>query len=695
MDFSNCKDKKIGEKTGILILIVFAVFALGAVFFFLNQRMENNISRFSSEGGSLISEDNPAQSRDSQKAEGIKKFSGEEEFKAYLLSSSLNDYYSVVNLGMNAKTLDAAEESAPSPLTASGMGESVAPQFSSAQRVSQTNVQTVGIDEPDIIKTDGKEIYYSSEPSYYRYAEGTTNDIAMPYNPSYGQTRLINAFPAENIFLDGEISKNGNLLLQDGTLMIFSNNSVSAYNVKDPKNPQSLWDLKLEKQNYLEEARLYNGKVYLVSRSVINEINPCPIKPLTWGEGESLTIACSQIYHPEIPSQIDSVYSAMIINPQNGTIEKNISFTGSSGSSVVYMSGENIYITYSQNESPIDFFYQFLIQKAQDLFPASVLEKIVKIQGYDISSQSKMIELNIIFEKYLASLDDDEQLRIENEVQNRMGDFYKEKIREIEKTGIVKIGLDNFEISASGIVPGSLLNQFSLDEYEENLRVAVTSGQNRFWWGFSSFSSGGSTANDVYILNSGLEEIGSVLDISKEWQDETIYAVRFLQDRGYIVTFRETDPLTVLDLSSPQNPKIAGQLEIPGYSSYLHPLASGKILGIGKEDFKVKISLFDVSNAENPKETAKYTLDEYWSEAVENHHAFLQDENNQIFFLPGSKGGYVFSYGGGQLKLVKAVSGIQVKRAVYLNNYLYVAGANGIAVFDETNWKKIKEITFK
>jgi uncharacterized secreted protein with C-terminal beta-propeller domain len=285
-------------------------------------------------------------------------------------------------------------------------------------------------------------------------------------------------------------------------------------------------------------------------------------------------------------------------------------------------------------------------------------------------------------------------MRIQNEVQNRLADHYKEKIREVEKTGIVKIDLSSFELSASGEVPGFPLNQFSLDEYNGNLRIAVTSGQNRFWWGFGSFSSGsGSTANDVYILNSDLEKIGSALDLSKGWNDERIYSVRFLGDKGYVVTYKETDPLTVLDLSNPLSPEIAGQLEIPGYSAYLHPLAANKILGIGKEDFKVKLSLFDVSDASSPKEIAKYSLDEYWSEAVENHHAFLQDEKNQIVFLPGSKGGYVFSYKDDQLKLVKAISGIQIKRAVYLDNYLYVIGPSSITVFDESDWKKVKELS--
>ena len=106
----------------------------------------------------------------------------------------------------------------------------------------------------------------------------------------------------------------------------------------------------------------------------------------------------------------------------------------------------------------------------------------------------------------------------------------------------------------------------------------------------------------------------------------------------------------------------------------------------------MKVSLFDVSSPSNPKEAAKYTLDEYWSDVLNTQHAFLLDDKHKVFFLPGSKGGYVFSYQGDELKLIKAVSGIQARRAIFLNDYLYVVGNDKIVVLDETNWEKIKEL---
>ena len=129
-----------------------------------------------------------------------------------------------------------------------------------------------------------------------------------------------------------------------------------------------------------------------------------------------------------------------------------------------------------------------------------------------------------------------------------------------------------------------------------------------------------------------------------------------------------------------------GELKIPGYSSYLHPLAENRILGVGKDGSQVKLSIFDVTSADNPTEIDKYTLDEYWSEALSTHHAFLQDEKHKVVFIPGNKGGYIISYEGDKFVLKKAVSETIAKRAIYINDYLYVVGSDKIVVVDEKTW---------
>lgn len=589
----------------------------------------------------------------------IKKFSTEEEFKAYLHEAATELEYSIGRFGTATEVLRAPAMT-PSPL----MGENGA-----AKRVSETTVQVPGIDEPDIVKTDGKEIYFSS------------SKIIPPRQEA--RTRIIMGFPPTELAVEANIAKAGDLLLDKNILVIFSGQEIYGYDVSNPKSPEKRWNIKLENSN-LVGARLYKNKIYLVTKNRIDRSHPCPIKPLV-AEGAPLIVECQEIYHPATPIPVDVTFTAMVLDHASGKVEKKVSFIGSSGSSLVYMSEKAIYVTYSYYESSVKFFSNFL-KENRDIMPGWLTERMEKLEGYDISQRAKLIELQIILEDYLNSLSSDERLKIQNELSNRMTAYYKEHKRELEKTGIVKIGLAEVEVIASGSVPGYPLNQFALDEYKDYLRVATTVGERQF--GFAGGIGGRESANDVYVLDKDLKVQGSVKDLGVT---ERIYSVRFIEDKGYVVTFRQTDPFYVLDLSNPQKPELKGELKIPGYSSYLQPITKDKILGIGKEGRQVKISLFDVSSPKEPKELHKYILDESWSDVLSTHHAFLLDRKHEIFFLPGSKGGYIFSYKN-KLELVKAVSGVSARRAVYINDYLYIIGDNKISVLSEITWGKVNEL---
>jgi uncharacterized secreted protein with C-terminal beta-propeller domain len=301
----------------------------------------------------------------------------------------------------------------------------------------------------------------------------------------------------------------------------------------------------------------------------------------------------------------------------------------------------------------------------------------------DISDQAKMTEYQVIIQNYYNSLSDDERLRVENETSNKMQGYVKEHIRDLEKSGIVKIDVDGLKIAAVGGVPGRPLNQFSMDEYDNHLRIATTVGNNIF--------AAGESANDIYALDKNLNIVGKIVDLGL---GERIYSARFIEDKGYIVTFRQIDPFYIVDLSNPTKPQLKGELKIPGFSSYLHPINKETILGVGEENGRVKLSLFDVSSSDSPKEVAKYSLDENWTEVASNHHAFLMDAKHEIFFLPGGKGGYIFSYKGNQLDLTKAVSDLSIKRALYLNDYLYIIGENKLVVLDEGSWQEVGSLSF-
>ncbi|MEM5773192.1 MAG: beta-propeller domain-containing protein [Candidatus Aenigmatarchaeota archaeon] len=581
--------------------------------------------------------------------QALKTFSSEEDFKLYLQESALRTY---------SQTFFAAR--------AREVGEAIPLAEEIPERVSTTNVQVAGIDEPDMVKTDGKNIYFSSQSYRILWIE---RGILPRY---FGETKVIKSFPPQELELKSRINESGDLLLYQNNLIIFSWDKITSYDISN--SPQQAWRIKLNSS--FVAARLYGDKIYLVMRKEINYYHPCPIIPLSKDE-KPLTIACSSIYHPTSYIPADTTYSIFVLNPSSGEIESLASFIGAYDS-VVYMSENAIYITYSQPTDYFTFYVNFLKEKCYDLIPSHILERIEKLSSYEISSEAKALELQVTISKYLSSLSEDERLKVENELSNRMDEYQKEHMRDLIKTGIVKVGLD-MEIKALGSVPGIPLNQFSLDEYQGYLRIATTVG------------SGSQSANDVYVLDSSLSLVGSIQDLGL---GERIYSVRFIQDKGYVVTFKQIDPFYVLDLAEPSQPKMKGELKIPGYSSYLHPLAENRILGIGMEDWKVKVSLFDVSSAESPKEISKYSLSESWSDILSTHHAFLLDSKHKIFFLPASQGGYIFSYDNDELKLKKAVSEIRARRAVYIGDYLYIIGDDKIVVLDETNWERVNEIEF-
>lgn len=166
---------------------------------------------------------------------------------------------------------------------------------------------------------------------------------------------------------------------------------------------------------------------------------------------------------------------------------------------------------------------------------------------------------------------------------------------------------------ASGTIAGALLNQFSMSELGGRLRVAAT-------------LRAAQSQSSVLVLEQRGDKLQTIGSVTGLGPSEQIYAVRFIGSRGYVVTFRRTDPLYVIDLSKPTQPKVAGELKIPGYSGYLHPVGEGRLVGVGSdgtEDGRVlgpQISLFDVSNPAAPKRIAQKAFPESYQSRVEHDH---------------------------------------------------------------------------
>jgi inhibitor of cysteine peptidase len=196
----------------------------------------------------------------------------------------------------------------------------------------------------------------------------------------------------------------------------------------------------------------------------------------------------------------------------------------------------------------------------------------------------------------------------------------------------IHIDKNNMTFQAEGRVPGNVLNQYSMDEYNGYFRLATTSWTN------------GPQQNNVYVLNMSLAVVGKLENIAS---GENLHSARFMGDKCYLVTFKNTDPLFVIDLSQPSNPNVLGALKIPGYSDYLHPYDENHLIGVGKEtveasegDFAwyqgLKLSLFDVSNVNEPTQLSKYVIGDRGTDSpvLSDPKAFLFDKSRNLLVIP-------------------------------------------------------------
>jgi len=300
-----------------------------------------------------------------------------------------------------------------------------------------------------------------------------------------------------------------------------------------------------------------------------------------------------------------------------------------------------------------------------------------------------------------------------------------------------RIGGGEITSAADGEVSGHVLNQFSMDEYGGYFRVATTTGHVARSWTQAS------SQNHVYVLDMTLTIVGRLEGLAP---GEDIHSARFMGDRCYLVTFKKIDPLFVIDLEDPYTPAVLGKLKIPGYSDYLHPYDENHLIGVGKEtveaeegDFAwyqgVKISLFDVSDIENPTEMTKYEIGDRGTEspALSDHKAFLFERSKNLLVLPvlvaeideekypngsppNTHGDYVFQ--GAYVFDVSLVEGIvfkggithmendndliksgyyfftpyAVKRALYIGNVLYTISDKKLKMNDLQSLDEINQV---
>ncbi len=603
--------------------------------------------------------------------DGVEKFSSAEEFREYLSRSSESGYASFSS-GLQAQR---AMETTAGGETAADSGSF----GGDVERYSGTNVQVTGVDEPDILKTDGKYFYYSPEQNYYNPAFERGAEMIYPrfHRPNIS---VMNTLPGDNISVQSQIKRNGEMLLSNRTLVVFEGRRILGYDISDPTSPEREWSIQLN--GSVVTSRMKDGDVYVVLEQTVDPSSPCPIIAATGPE--RTVIPCTSIYHPVGDAEADTTYTVLRFDAGDGTVDDSTSFVGSRSNTVVYMSEDSIYLTYQEQKSTAEILIDFFDERGGNVVDRDTSDRIEKLDGYEISDRAKMVELQTIIEEYRNSLPRKEREGWQKRLRNEMGNYSQDHRREFVSTGIARIATGDLEVEETGKVPGSVNDQFSMDESDGRLRIATTVGD-------AGFSFPDSTANDLYVLDSELDISGSVRDMGL---DERIYSVRYIEDRAYVVTFRRIDPFHVVDLSDPENPELEGELKLPGFSSYLHPLGEDRVLGLGEENFKLKAVIFDVSDASDPVVEESMIVDSYSSEVNWDHHAFTIDPVHEIFFVPGSGKGYIFDYGDGLEKL-ETVDIDSPRRARYVNDYLYVFGEREVVVLNEEDWSVVNRFEFR
>ncbi|MCT9095221.1 beta-propeller domain-containing protein [Haloarchaeobius sp. HME9146] len=528
-----------------------------------------------------------------------------------------------------------------------------------ASRVSGTNVQETGIDEPDRVKTapDGSAIYYADGRGYW--GEG-------------GQTRVLDTSDPAAPAVVENIDASGKLLLSGDTLVVFDQRGIYAYDVSDSANPERTWSRTLNAS--VRSARLVDGRLYLVLQKGVRPDHPCPVEPFGDGPG----IACTDVYHPTSQTDATVTYTTAVLSPESGETLDSVTVLGTYGHSATYVSENAVYLTYTKRVSHAETFEGYL--ESSDLLDQQAESRLDELATYDLSSRARQVELQALVQNWLARQPAEERQELQQQFQEGYQQYVEDRKRQLLRSGIVKIAIgddgDSLSVAETGEVPGRPLNQWALDEHDGELRIATTVDP----WGATS-------TNDLYTLDSSLSIQGSVEDMGVT---ERIYSVRFMGDTAYVVTFRQIDPFYVVDLSDSANPEVKGEVKLPGFSRYLHPIGEDRMLGIGQEDGQVKATVFDVSDPQNPTVAESKILDARWSAIAQTHHAFLHDPKHDVFFLPTERGGYVFGEDLSQKTFVQTDT--PATRAVYLDDYLYVFSESELVVVDENSWETVAEV---
>ena len=531
---------------------------------------------------------------------------------------------------------------------------------------SKTNVQVDNVDEADIVKTDGNYIYYVTGNKVFivdskelkiisdiKIREDKkgfnpreifiNNDKLIVLGNFYEYEEVVNRNDYEEDMAEVE---NAKMAVYSDTARITSTNLAKAivYDISNKETPKIIREVGLD-GNYMN-SRMIGDNVFIISRKAVYYYDGIEEEELLPRVQDSIT--------EQKTRSIDCTDIAYFI----GTDDKNYMLIG----------GFNIN---NNEEISVETFFG----ASEDVY----------------ASENNLYLSQTVYDNNWNA-----------------------------NTTIYKFSLTGSQIvlQAKGEVEGYLNNQFSMDEYEGNLRLATTYTIREGEEEIVGDADGVPItkvpeikySNRLYVLDKNLKENVRIDDLAK---DEQIYSVRFIGKIGYIVTFKQIDPLFVIDLSDPTNPQIKGELKIPGYSSYLHPYDENHIIGLGYNtksnghggitNDNMKMSMFDVSDVENPKEMFSIDIGTEYvhSEILYNHKSLFYKKSDNLIGFPVSYDSqnrleiFKIDLENGFEKYAEILNNKDfngIERAIYIEDTLYTLHYNGIISYNLNTFEKLNEL---
>ncbi len=536
-------------------------------------------------------------------------------------------------------------------------------EFDSQKNFSTTNLQVEDVDEADIVKTDGDFIYYVNYGDVYIVRADTLEIIS----------KISNKTEKDN-FYTTEIFLNNNKLIVLGNYVSYQ---------------EQVYQEKSMQEVYTDVARINSSNfAKAIIYDISNKNNPKVLREVSLdGKYINSRMIGDNIY---FVSRKNAYYSDSLKDEEILPIVKD---SISTSKTISYK--DIIYFKDTKN-------YNYML-----------------VGGFNINNND---EVNI--ETFFGA--SDKMYVSQNNLYLTQTTYGVGVTYSNSKTTIYKFNLDNsyIKLLCKGEVNGYLDSQFSMDEYNGNLRLATTivkevePGKEEYIENTNIINytlPKTITSNSLYILDDNLEEISKIDNLA---EGEKIYSVRFIGKIGYIVTFEQIDPLFVIDLSDPENPVVKGELKVPGYSSYLHPYDETHIIGIGNNvksnghggvtNDNMKMSMFDVSDIENPKEIFSVDIGNSYtySEISYNHKVLFYNKYENLIGFPITISGknykngiVIFRINLNDNKFEKYGEifnqndfRTNVNRVIYIQDTLYTLGNYKIISYDLNTLEKIKEL---